>query len=326
MITRRVLLSGAALLATPTVAPAAPLEAVTLAISSNSLAYGGLRIAESAGLYAQNGIALRVVTMESGNAAISAVLGNSAHFAASGPGEILAARLRGRTLVIIANIYRGLPGSLILATSVAARTGIPPNAPIAQRLRALDGLTIAQPSPTSAYLHPYRAAAESVGAKIKFVYMTQPAMVAALQAGAINGFVAGAPFSMAPQTNGSGILWISGPADELPEPVRPASSACLQTTVDYANTHPAIIAAMRNTATDLATLIQTRPAEAKTLLARAYPMLDPAAIDAAFTENAANWSRPTLTIVDIQREIAIQISSGAMQGVATIDPASVLQP
>ena len=301
-------------------------DAVVLAVSSNSLAYGGLRIAEAAGLYERNGIALRAITMDSGNAAISAVLAGSAQFAASGPGEALAAKLRGRSIVIVCNVYRGLPGSMVLAKAVAARTGVAADAPIAQRLRALDGLTIAQPSPTSAYLHPYRAAAEAVGARIKFVYMTQPAMVAALQAGAVSGFVAGAPFSLAPQSTGTGVLWISGPKEELPEAVRPASSACLQTTAEYAAANPGVIAAMRTAAADLAALITDRPGEARALLARAYSSLSPADVEAAFVENAANWARPVLTVDDIRREIAIQVSSGVLPGIGSIDPASVLLP
>jgi ABC-type nitrate/sulfonate/bicarbonate transport system substrate-binding protein len=299
---------------------------VTLAISSNTLAYGGLRIAEGAGLFLKNGLAPRIVVMDSGNAAISAVLGRSAEFSASGPGEVLAAKVRGRDLVIILNIYRGLTGSLVLSKASAAKTGVAPDAPIEQRLRQLNGLSIAQPSATSAYLHPYKAASEAVGAKIKFVYMTQPAMVAALQAGAVDGIVAGAPFSLASITNGSGVLWISGPKDELPEPVRPTSSTCLQTTVEYAKSNPGVIAAMRGVAADLAAFIRDKPDEALAILARAFPSLDVPSAKAAFAENARNWSAPKMTPDDIKREIEIQVSSGSLPGVAAIDPASVLLP
>jgi ABC-type nitrate/sulfonate/bicarbonate transport system substrate-binding protein len=324
VITRRALIGSFAAAVVTRQASAA--TRVTLAISSNTLAYGGLRIAEGAGLFTKNELAPRIIVMDSGNAAISAVLGRSAEFSASGPGEVLAAKVRGRQLLIVLNLYRGLTGSLVLSKASVAKIGLAPDAPISQKLRALDGLSIAQPSATSAYLQPYKAASEAVGAKIKFVYMSQPAMVAALQAGAVDGIVAGAPFSLASISNGSGVLWISGPKDELPEPVRPTSSTCLQTTAEYAKSNPSVIAAMRQVAADLTDFIQNKPDEALAVLARAYPSLDVASAKAAFMENAKNWTAPKMTPEDIKREIDIQVTAGALPGVANIDPASVLLP
>ena len=215
---------------------------------------------------------------------------------------------------------------MVLTKAAADKTGVAPDAPIEQRLRALNGVSIAEPSPTSAYLHPYRAAAKAVGATMKFVYMTQPAMVPALQTGAVDGAVLGAPFSLTPVKNGNGVLWISGPKDELPEPMRPASSACLQTTADYARSHQEVIASVRQVGADLAAVIHDTPDAAMAILAKAYPSLDAESVRAVFAENAQNWSRPNMTVDDIKREIAIQESSGALKGVSAIDPASVLLP
>ncbi len=294
---------------------------ITLALSSTTLAYGGLRIAERAKMFQLHGLEPRIIVMDSGNAAISAVLGHSADFSSAGPGEVLAAAVRGRQVVIVLNVYRGLSGSLILAKPVADKLGIAANAPVEQRLRALDGLSIAAPSATSAYLTPYKGAAEAAGAKIKFVYMTQPAMVAALQVGAVQGIIVGAPFSLTPVTQGSGVLWISGPKGELPPAFRPASSAGLQTSEEYAAAHPQIIAQLRAVFDDLAKLIRDKPDEAEALLAQAYPSVDAAA---AFSESAANWSQPVMTADDIAQEIRIQVASGSLPGVADIKPASVL--
>ena len=72
-----------------------------------------------------------------------------------------------------ANPNRGLSGSLVLGKAVAERLDLPPGAQVAARLRALDGLAIAAPSATSAYLTPVKDAAEALGAKIRFVYMSR---------------------------------------------------------------------------------------------------------------------------------------------------------
>jgi len=298
--------------------------AVTIALSSNALPYGGLFIAEKAGLFGKHGVAPKIVVMDSGNAATTALISGSAQFSSSGPGEVLAARARGQPVTIVANIYRGLSASLVLAKPVADKLNVAPTAPVRERLKALDGLAIAAPSATSAYLHPVKRAAEEVGAKPRFLYMSQPAMVAALQTGAIQAMLAGAPYSYTPVSRGYGVTWISGPKGELPPEVQPTSSACLQTTEQYAGANPAVIARMRAVLDELAQYIRSTPDEAKRNLAAAYPQLDPAAIDQAFALDAANWSRPVLTEADIQQEIRILASTGLVAGVTNVKPAEVL--
>jgi len=299
---------------------------VTIAVSSSSLAYGGLQIALQDGLFQKHGLDPKVIVMESGNAAISAVVAGSAAFSGAGASEVLAARVRGVGIVIVANIYRGLSGSVVLAKSVAAKLGISPTAPIEQRLHALDGLAIASPSATSAYTIPYRSAALAAGAKINFTYMTQPAMVAALQAGAVQGISAGAPFSLTPVVNGDGVLWISGPRGELPPANQLTSSACLQTSLDFAKSHPETISRLRAVFDDLAALIKTNPEQAKVMLGKAYPQLAAKLLDAAFSESAANWSQPRMTPADIRQEIKVQVGAGTLPGADKLDPAAALLP
>ena len=325
-ISRRTVLRLSVLAASVAIArPAfAALTPITITASSSSLAYGGMKIALEAGLFQKNGLDPKVIVMESGNAAIAAVVGGSAAFSAAGAGEVLAARVRGQDIVIVNNIYHGLSGSLVLAKSVADKIGVSPTAPVQDRLRALNGLAIAAPSATSAYLTPYKSAATAVGSTPKFLYMTQPAMVAALQVGAIQGMSAGAPFSLTPVLTGSGVLWISGPKGELPPADQLTSSACLQTSRDYAKAHPDMIRAARAVFADVATLIEQKPDDAKAFLAKAYPSLEPKLVDAAFAESAANWSHPVMTVDDIRQEIKVQVGAGALPGVEKLDPAAVL--
>jgi ABC-type nitrate/sulfonate/bicarbonate transport system substrate-binding protein len=314
---------AAALLPLPVLA-GANLIPVTLAISSSSLAYGGLRMAEFAGLFQKNGVQPRIIVSESGNAAITAMLSGSADLSGAGPSEVLAARVRGQQVLLFVNLYHGLAGSLVLSRATTAKLGDAAKGDVEQRVKALNGLTIAEPSATSAYMHPIRGAAEAQHADIHFVYMTQPAMVAALQAGVIDGFVAGAPFSLAPISNGSGVMWINGPKADLPAPLLPSSSACLQTTEAYAKAHPDIVRRLFAVFADLRAFVQDHPADAQAALAKGYPQLDLATIGAVFAAEAPNWTHPVFTVADIRQEIAIQVSSGALHGLEKIDPASLL--
>lgn len=78
----------------------------------------GCGMALGAGLHEKNGIDLRVTVMDSGNAALAAVLGGSV--APAGPGEVLAAKMHGRDIVVVVNFYRGLLASLMLTKAAVA--------------------------------------------------------------------------------------------------------------------------------------------------------------------------------------------------------------
>ena len=149
-------------------------------------------------------------------------------------------------------------------------------------------------------------------------------MVAALATGAIQGMIAGAPFSLAPVASGTGVLWLDGPKGELPKEVLPASSSCYETTEDYAAKNPDHVKRLQAVFDDLATFIAQKPAEAKAMLAKSFSQLSPADASAVFDQEAPNWSRPRFTVEDVKQEISIQVSSGNLPGVEKIDPAALL--
>ncbi len=324
-LTRRLVMGGLAA-ATSLRGVAAQAKPVRMAASSNTLAFGGLHIAREAGLFRAQALDLTTTVMDSGSAAITALLAGSVDLAAAGPGEALAARARGQPIVIMASLYRGLSGSLVLSQAAVATLGVARDAPIAARLHALNGLVIAAPSATSAYLHPFRSGAAANGAQVRFVYMSQPAMVAALSAGAVQGIVAGAPFSTTPVQDGSGVLWISGPRRDLPDADLPATSACVQATEDYVRANPDTVRRLRAALDALAVLIKDHPDQARAMLERAYPQIAPATLRVVFDDEAANWATPDLTAGDIAREIAIQKQTGAIAGVGAIAPDTMLVP
>ena len=302
----------------------APATAVNIAVSSTSLALGGVRIAENAGLFAKHGLTPKIITMDSSNAAMAALLSGSVQFAAAGPPEALAARARGQDVVIAANLYRGLSGSVVMSKATAAKLTVRSDGSVKERLRALDGLTVAVPSATSALLGPLKAAAAATGAKVKYTYMAQPAMVAALESNAIDAMMASSPFSGAPLLKGTGVLWINGPGGELPPDVSPASSSCILTTPAAATANAETIRKLRAVLDDVATLIKQKPDEAKRALGKAYTQLDASALDLAFTQQADNWTHPVLTEADVKQEIQLLRASSPIAGLENIAPQSML--
>jgi ABC-type nitrate/sulfonate/bicarbonate transport system substrate-binding protein len=325
MVSRRTMLGASAGLAGLLSCRAMGAEAlpVGIAVSSTSFVLGGVKIGEQAGQFTKNGLAPKIIVMDSGNAAMSALVGGSVQFSVSGPSEILAARARGPDVV---NLYRGLAGSLVLSKSVADGLKVKPDAPIADRLRAVDGLVVAVPSATSALLGPFNAAAERLGSHIHFTYMAQGTMPAALENNAIQGMIASFPFAGTPILRGTGVLWINGPSGELPADVLPASSSCIQATAAFAKANPAMIAQLRQSIVDIAGFIEKDPAAAQKALAAGYPQLSPQEIDLAFKQQWRNWTKPFFTVDDIRQELKLLKASAKLPGLDQLDPAAALLP
>lgn len=233
LLTRRSAVLGGAAVTLPWPVLAQNRE-LTVGLASTSFGTAGPRLAKELGLYARRGVDVRFIVMESANAATTALVSGSLKVALSGAGELIAAQARGQPVVAVVNTAGGLTGTVVLSRSVVERLGVAPAAPIQQRLKALDGVLIASTTATSAYTVSVRSAAKEAGADVRFTYMAQPAMTAALDAGAVQGSIAGAPFWASPVVKGTGVVWISGPKGELTGRFVPVSSGNIQVMREFA--------------------------------------------------------------------------------------------
>jgi ABC-type nitrate/sulfonate/bicarbonate transport system substrate-binding protein len=302
-------------------------QELSMSLASTSFATAAPRIAKELGLFDKRGLDPRFVVMDNASSATAGLIAKSVDSALSGPGEVVAAQARGQKVVVVANTYMGLSGSLVLSKATADKLGVAPSAPVAARLKALDGLVIASPSATGAYTFALKGAAGAAGANVRFTYMAQPAMLAALDSGAIQGFIGGAPFWAAPVLKGSGVLWISGPKGELPAAYTPASTANLQVLRSFADANPATVRRVGEVFADLAKAIDERPAEVKSAVARLYPTLDGATLDLLFTTEARAWRAKPPTAADMAHEIAFIKSSGTpIPQLDSVEPAAMLLP
>jgi NitT/TauT family transport system substrate-binding protein len=265
--------------------------------------------------------------MDSGNAATSALIGGSVQFCGSGMEEVLAARSRGQNIVIIENVYRGISAVLVVSKDKAAKMGISPDAPPAERLKALDGTAIATPSATSGFNAPVQAATAKYGAKINFLFIAQPAMVAALESGAISAFMASSPFWEPAVLQNYGTVWLTTPKPgELPEEFVPISVAVLQATEEYARANPEPIAKLRAVFDELAVLIKEQPDAARKLLSQCYPEVDPRSLTLAYDINSDNWTHPNITPADIDHQFKITEAAGVIKGLDKIDRKTIVWP
>jgi ABC-type nitrate/sulfonate/bicarbonate transport system substrate-binding protein len=303
-------------------------EEISIGLASTSFATAAPRVAKELGLFDKRGIDAKFIVMDNANAATTALIAKSVDFALSGPGELVAAHSRSQPVVAVANTYAGFSGTVVLAKAVADKLGVSPTAPVAARLKALDGLVLASPSPTGAYTVTIKGAAAAAGASnLRLTFMAQPAMLAAMESGAIQGFIGGAPFWSTPVLKGSGVMWLSGPKGEFPAEFIPAVTANLQTLRSHALANPALMKRLGEVFADLGKAIDDRPGDVKAAVGRLYPNLDAGTLDLLFDAEARAWKPRPLSAKDMAHEIAyIKLSGTPIPKLESIDPAAMLAP
>jgi ABC-type nitrate/sulfonate/bicarbonate transport system substrate-binding protein len=284
---------------------------VSIGLSSTSIAASAPRIAAEMKLYEKHGLEAKVTPMDTASVATSALIGGSIDFACVNPTDAVLAKVQGKDLVVLRSLYTGFPAVMVLAKSIAEKTGISANAPIPQRLKALDGLVIATLSATSSYTVSLKAAAQAEGAQVRFAYMSQPAMVSALQTGAIQGFVASAPFYGVPVLNGTGLVWISGPQNEYPSKYSLSNSITVVSTRSFVSANPDVVKRLDAVFADLAQAVLERPADVRAAIAKLYPDVDAKSLDLVLQAELTSFAGKESTADDIVRTIGFIKLTGA---------------
>lgn len=301
-------------------------EKATIALGSGTFYYAGILAGVEAGIFEEAGLDLEVTIAENGSAATTILLAGDVDFAGSGLTEVVVAFARQQPIQAVSGIYYGLSADLVLSASLAEKLAVTADSPISDRLAVLDGLKVAVPSATSAFLPPYRDAAAAVGVAFEEVYLAQTAMGAALQSGAIDAMIAGAPYSTATETQGFGKLWISGPGRDLPEEFLSLANGAVQVTESTISKRPGLVEKMRTAMRNLAEFINNEGDAFVEALEVVYPDVDPAVLRAAYEENKDAWSHPDLVAADIEWVIdqLIKQKVDGLTGLDQIDPMAVI--
>ena len=316
---------GAAMLGMGGAANSQDMKRFQVGLTSTSFVSAPAQLAKEMGLFKKQGLDIEFVVMESGSAATTALISKSLDLIVGGPGELIAARSRGREIVIIANVYAGLSGTIVLSKDVVAKLGVSPTAPVSERTRAMNGLTIASPSATSAFTTAARSAAQSGGATAEFAYMAQNIMPAALERKAIQGFIASAPFWGGTIANGQGVIWLSGPAGEFPALSTPTHTSSFQARRDFADANPDLMKRFAAVFAEFVQAVDARPADVKAALSLIYPSVSAETLDVLFKAESAAWKGKPLTAKDMAYEVEMMKKSGVdLPGIDKVDLATML--
>jgi ABC-type nitrate/sulfonate/bicarbonate transport system substrate-binding protein len=320
---RRLMLGAGAALFAP--ALRAQSREISIPISSTSFATASVRAAELLGCFQRQGLNAKFPVLGTGSTLAAALVSGSSTVVLGGAGEQVAGWARGQQILTVCNVYWGLAASLVLAKEVAEKTGVSANAPARERLKALDGLLIAAPSATSTYTNSFKGAAEALGAKMRLTYMAQPAMVAALESGAIQGYSAGAPFWGAQVARGKAVVWVSGPKGELPPENTPASITAFHTLAPVPEANHALLRQVIDAYRDFSGILEKTPEQVRAALGKLYPDVDAATLELLFNAEHGAWKYRPVTAAHMKQEIDFMKASGVpLPGIEKVDPAAMI--
>ncbi len=286
----------------------ASLTNVTLIIPSLSANQALGFIALKAGIFKKNGLNVKTVNAGTGALAVEALTGGSGQFVVTGSADLFSAAKSGQHLFILAKASSGLSTQVVLTSAGVKKTGLTPSAPLAQRIKALNGLTIASPSAASSWTAQAAKAAATQGATIKFTYVQENSMAAAMQAGKIDGLVAAPPWSTEALYAKTGTLWLSGPGGTFPGGYAVSSygDPLVATTQAYGTAHPKVAEEFTRSILQAGALLSSQPAQAAAYVKQvAYPTMSQAEFNQVWAATVPLLHTPSLSLASLKATLAL---------------------
>jgi NitT/TauT family transport system substrate-binding protein len=179
-------------------------------------------IAIGAGLYQEEGLEPEVIDVNSGTRQAAAVMGGSAELGQFSFPHAIKSVAKGGGLVAIGGGYDAYPLQLVLSNGAIKKSGIESTMSVDDKVRRLKGLNIGISSPgasTDLFMRTIlivRGLDPDKDVSLQPVGSGAP-MVGALEAGAIDGFTFGSPFSTSAVSKGIAQMVIDPMKGELPE-------------------------------------------------------------------------------------------------------------
>ena len=199
-----------------------PLQKVTIALAGKGLAFILQYVAIGGGFYKQEGLDPDPVDVSSGTRQAAAVMGGSAEITQVGFAHTVHAVGRGGDLVGICTAFDIYPVALVVSNAALNRLGITPAMSLDEKLKRLHGVKIGITSPGSSTdefmrtIMLVRGLDPARDVQLEPIGIGAP-MVAAMAAGATDGFAFMSPFTDMAVSQGIGQDIADPMTGELPE-------------------------------------------------------------------------------------------------------------
>jgi NitT/TauT family transport system substrate-binding protein len=241
-------------------------------------------VALGANYFADEGLDVEIVGLNSGTAMAAAIAGGGADVAPLAMTHAVSSGAQGGGLVATSALFNVYPNSVVLTKDAIAKSGITPGMPLDEKIKRLAGLTLGITAPGGASDIQIRKMLLARGLDPDKAVKLQPlgnqaAMLAAVQKKAVDGFVMSSPVDEIAQQRGTGVIAIDPFAEPIPElaqvpySVWGTSRATLQK-------RPAVIAASLRAITRAIKLAAENPEETLRVMRPQIKDVPPEAIDA----------------------------------------------
>lgn len=256
-MTRTLLLALASLLFAAE-AWAADLEKVRITHTPASFESLPVAYARAAGYFAAEGLDVESVPSLGVGQDLAVLDSGEVQFNLGDGGHQIGALIAERPILNVYNIYRRSLTGLVISIEAAKRSGIVAGAPLADRIKALEGLRIGVGRNGSLAERQLRHLLRIGGAEgdVEVVPLGKPAeLLAALEARTVDGIAVQVPHDRTAITRGLAVMWVDMAVTSA-RSVDPLVMESLVTSPDFAARHPetvrAMIRALRRAIDDIA--------------------------------------------------------------------------
>jgi len=213
----------AALVVAPASAQQAKLEKLVVAAAPTPLLHWyPFYVALGAKYFAEEGLDVEIVGLNSGTAMAAAIAGGGADVSPLAMTHAITSAAQGGGLVATAALFNVYPNSVVLTKDAMAKSGITPGMTLDEKVKRLAGLTLGITAPGGASDVQIRKMLLTRGLDPDKAVKLQPlgnqaAMLAAVEKKVVDGFVMSSPVDELAKARGTGVIAINPFAEPIPE-------------------------------------------------------------------------------------------------------------
>lgn len=259
-------------------------------------------VAIGAGLYQEEGLEPEIVDVNSGTRQAAAVMGGSAELGQFSFPHAIKSAAKGGGLVAIGGGYDAYPLQLVLSNDAMKKSGIEPGMTVDEKIKRLKGLKIGISSPgasTDLFMRTIllvRGLDPDKDVTLHPVGSGAP-MVGALEAGAIDGFTFGSPFSTSVVSKGIAQMLIDPMKGELPE-FRGLPYQIVATSQQILESKPDLLLKAMRALAKAQKLVKENPAAVRTAIRPWFKSMSDAEFNAEFDVHVIGMPASTVISED----------------------------
>ncbi len=296
---REVLLGMAAVAGASGLSPAfAAGTPVNNSVAGEAVYYLTNYIALDGGFFEKQGLDMNLVNVQSGPQQMAAVMGGSAQISTIGLEQNMHADARGGSFVAICANFNAFPMSLVITRKAIAQNKIDMKAPLADNLHRLNGLRIGITGPGSSTDQFIRTLLILQKLNPDNEVQIMPVgpganMLAAMQAGSVDGFVWSAPFSTEAVSKGLAEILVDPMKGTVPEFSDYAYLSISTSRQTLASQRPLLVSIVRAYAETMK-FAHAQPDKARELIRHRFPNMSDAEYAAGYAEYAVGIPKSPL--------------------------------